>query len=98
MILISGTIRLPVAGLAAALPAMTAMMAASRAEPGCIAYAYAQDLLDPGLIHVAERWTDRAALAAHFASPHLAAWRAQFAGLGITERNLILIEGEPEPT
>ena len=98
MILISGTIRLPVAGLAAALPAMTAMMAASRAEPGCIAYAYAQDLLDPGLIHVAERWTDRAALAAHFASPHLAAWRAQFASLGITERNLILMEGEAEPT
>lgn len=98
MILVSGTIRLPAAGLARALPAMTDMMAASRAELGCIAYAYAVDLIDPGLIHVVERWTDRAALAAHFASPHLAVWRAQFGDLGITERNLILIEGVPEPT
>jgi quinol monooxygenase YgiN len=98
MILISGTIRLPATGLARALPAMTDMMAASRAEPGCIFYAYAIDLFDPGLIHVVERWTDRVALAAHFASPHLAAWRAQFADLGITERNLMLIEGTPEPT
>jgi quinol monooxygenase YgiN len=98
MILVTGTIRLASDGLASARPAMAAMMAASRAEPGCIAYAYAQDLLDPGLIHVIERWRDRAALAAHFATPHLAAWRAQFAELGITDRELQLLEGEPEPT
>jgi quinol monooxygenase YgiN len=98
MILISGTIRLPADGLAAALPAMRAMMAASRVEAGCIAYAYAQDLDDPGLIHVAERWTDRAALAAHFASAHLAQWRAQFGALGIHGRDLILVEGDAEPT
>ena len=60
--------------------------------------AYAQDLLDPALIHVVERWRDRAALAAHFAMPHLAQWRSQFAVLGITERNLELVEGEAEST
>ena len=98
MILVTGTFRLPADGLARALPAMYAMMAASRAEPGCIAYAYAPDLLDPTLIHVVERWRDRAALAAHFAMPHLAHWRAQFELLGITERNLDLVEGDPEPT
>ncbi|OSZ67074.1 antibiotic biosynthesis monooxygenase [Sphingomonas sp. IBVSS1] len=98
MILISGTIRLPEGGLAAALPAMRAMMAASRAEPGCLHYAYAQDVEDPTLIHVSERWTGRAALAAHFASAHLAAWRSQFAALGIHDRNLILMEGDAEPT
>ena len=98
MIMVSGTFRLPADGLARALPAMSAMMAASRAEPGCIAYAYAQDLLDPTLIHVVERWRDRAALAAHFAMPHLAQWRAQFAILGMTERNLELVEGEAEST
>ena len=98
MILVTGTIRLPADALPRALPAMAAMMKASRAEPGCLAYAYAQDLFDPGLIHVAERWQDRSALAAHFATPHLAAWRAQFAALGITERKLELVEGEAEPT
>lgn len=98
MIMISGTIRLPADGLARALPAMRAMMAASRAEAGCLAYAYAADLEQPGLIHVVERWDSRAALAAHFASPHLAAWRAQFADLGIHDRQLTLVEGDPEPT
>ncbi|WP_156256043.1 putative quinol monooxygenase [Sandarakinorhabdus oryzae] len=98
MILVTGTIRLPADGVTRALPAMAAMVAASRAEPGCLAYAYAQDLFDPTLIHVVERWRDRAALAAHFATPHLQAWRAQFAALGITERKLDVVEGEPEPT
>ncbi|WP_017668998.1 putative quinol monooxygenase [Sandarakinorhabdus sp. AAP62] len=98
MILVTGTIRLPADSLSRALPAMAAMVAASRAEPGCLAYSYAQDLFDAGLIHVVERWRDRAALAAHFATPHLAVWRAQFADLGIRERNLVLLEGETEPT
>jgi quinol monooxygenase YgiN len=98
MIVVTGTIRLPDDGMARALPVMAAMVTASRAEPGCLSYAYAQDLFDPTLIHVVERWHDRAALTAHFATPHLALWRAQFADLGITERNLQLVEGEAEPT
>ncbi len=97
MILITGTIRLPANRVADALPAMRAMMAASRAEVGCLHYVYAHDLDDQGLIHVSERWTDRAALAAHFASAHLAQWRAQFAALGIHDRDLKLIEGDEEP-
>lgn len=98
MILIVGTVRIPADGLEAALPAMATMVAASRAEDGCIHYAYAQDVLDPAVIHVSEAWRDRAALAAHFATPRLTAWRAQFAELGITDRDLKLYEtdeGEP---
>ncbi|QSB44701.1 antibiotic biosynthesis monooxygenase [Tsuneonella flava] len=98
MILIVGTVRIPADGLEVALPAMATMVAASRAEAGCIHYAYAQDVLDPTVIHVSEAWRDRAALAAHFATPHLAAWRTQFAELGITDRDLKLYEtdeGEP---
>jgi len=51
-------------------------------------------LTPSGSVHV----VDRAALAAHFAMPHLAQWRSQFAVLGITERNLELVEGEAEST
>ena len=86
--LIIGTIRLPAAQLAAARPAMAAMVAASRAEDGCLAYAYAEDVLEPGLIRVTELWRDEAALARHFASAHLAQWRATWAALGIGERSL----------
>jgi quinol monooxygenase YgiN len=99
MLLIIGTIRLPPERLAAAKPAMERMISASRAEPGCLAYSYAQDVLDAGLIHVSEAWRDRAALEAHFKSAHIATWRASWAELGIGDRNLMLYEtGEGAPT
>ena len=99
MLLIVGTIRLPAANVADARPAMQAMVAASRAEDGCIEYSYAEDVLDPGLIHVKELWSDRAALDRHFASSHIAQWRAAWPVLGIGDRRLDLYDvGEPHPT
>ncbi|SDM42189.1 Quinol monooxygenase YgiN [Oryzisolibacter propanilivorax] len=99
MLLIVGTVRLPAARLESALPAMLAMVQASRAEPGCLQYSYAQDLFDPGLIHVQERWQDAQALEAHFASPHIARWRAAWPALGIGERDLRRYEvGAAQPT
>ena len=99
MLVIIGTIRLPAERLDEARPAMQRMILGSRAEPGCIDYSYAQDVLDAGLIHVTEVWSDRAALDAHFRSPHIADWRASWAVHGIGERNLKLYEaGEPKPT
>ncbi len=95
MIVIEGTIR--VRDVGAARPAMQAMIEASRAEAGCIAYAYSVDLLDPTLVRVHERWESRAALAAHAAAPHLAEWRAHWPRLGISARDLRMYEGEPEP-
>ena len=78
---------------------MQRMVSASRAEPGCLEYSYAQDVFDPGLIRITEVWSDRAALDAHFASLHIATWRASWRSLGIGERNLVLYEaGEPKPT
>lgn len=98
MLLIAGTVRLPPERLAEARPVMAAMIKASRAEPGCLAYAYAEDLLEPGLIRVHEAWESRAALEAHFAAPHLARWRAAWPALQISERRLFLYEaGAAEP-
>jgi quinol monooxygenase YgiN len=97
MLLIVGTIRLPAGRLDAARPALAAMVEATRAETGCVEYSYAEDVLDPGLIHITERWTSRAALDEHLKSPHLAVWRAHGPALGLAERNLSLYEaGEPE--
>ena len=69
---------------------MLAMVTASRAEDGCLEYSYAEDILEPGLIHVSERWRDQAALQAHFGADHMAKWRAAWPALGIGERNLKL--------
>lgn len=96
MIVIEGSVRVPAEKVEAARPAMETMIRASRAEPGCIDYAYSIDVLDPGLIRVTERWESREALQAHFATPHMAVWRAEFAGLGVSDRSLRLYEAEPE--
>jgi quinol monooxygenase YgiN len=70
--------------MAAATAAIADMVAASNAEEGCIAYAFTQDVLQPGVLHIVEKWTDEAALAAHFATPHMAAFGAAIAGLDFT--------------
>ena len=98
MLLIVGTVRLPPENLGAARPAMRRMVEASRAEEGCLLYVYAEDLFDPGLIHVKEMWADQAALYGHFQAPHLGEWRASWDALGIGHRDLKLYEvGDPRP-
>lgn len=87
-LLIVGTIRLPAAMVDAARPAMRTMVEASRAEDGRLDYCYAEDVLDPGLIHVREMWRDAAALERHFAGDHIARWRAAWPALGIGGRDL----------
>ena len=97
MIVIEGSVRLPAGGLDRARSAIETMVTASRAEVGCDEYAFAVDLLDPTLIRIVERWESRAALAAHFESEHMAAWRAAAADLGVSDRSLRLYEADPEP-
>jgi len=88
-IVILGTVRLPPERLNAARPHMAAMVAASRAEDGCIVYAYAEDVLEPGLIRVSEVWRDQASLDVHARSPHIDAWRAVWPSLGLHDRQLV---------
>jgi quinol monooxygenase YgiN len=99
MLLIVGTVRLPPDNLPAARPVMAQMVSATCAEDGCVEYSYAEDVLEPGLIHVKEMWRDQAALDRHFVSPHIQVWRAAWPGLGICDRNLRVYEvGDPRTT
>ncbi|TMM48985.1 putative quinol monooxygenase [Qipengyuania marisflavi] len=90
MIVIAGTVRIAPGSLDRFRDEMTAMIEASRAENGCIRYAYAIDTLDAGIMHVAEAWRDMAALKAHFTAPHMADWQKVTTQIGVTERNLVL--------
>jgi quinol monooxygenase YgiN len=94
MILIMGTFRMPPENLAAALPLAERVVTATRAEDGCIAYSYAQDLFDPGLIHVSEKWRDRPALNAHFKSAHMQTWIVERASLNLSDRNIRVFESD----
>lgn len=50
---------------------LAAQVAPTRAEPGCITYDFHVDAADPCVFVFYENWTDRAALDAHLAMPHL---------------------------
>ena len=91
-LLIAGTVRVPPENLERFKPHMQAMLTASRAEDGCQEYSYAVDVAEPGLVRVFEAWRDQAALDAHFQAPHLAAWRASWPALGVSDRRLIAYE------
>ncbi len=93
MLLIIGTVRMPAENLNEARYAMQEMIEASLAEDGCISYAYSEDVIEPGLIHVTEIWRDQEALDAHFESEHLIEWRENWDRFGIHDRDLQLIEG-----
>ena len=91
MVVVMGTVRVDPDAIDRLRPAMEAMMAASRAEDGCLVYAYSLDLLEPGLVRVSELWTDRSSLEAHFKTAHMATWRAALAGQ-VRERDIKMYE------
>lgn len=91
-VLVAGTVRVPPENLERFRPHMQAMLAASRAEDGCLTYSYALDVAEPGLVRVFEAWRDQAALDAHFTQPHMAEWRAAWPQFGVSDRRLSLYE------
>ena len=91
-VVVAGVFRVPPENLAGFRVHMEKMLAASRAEDGCLVYSYAIDVQDPGLIRVFEAWRDQAALDAHMAQPHLAEWRAAWPAAGAGERRLTLYD------
>ncbi|HPA37188.1 MAG TPA: putative quinol monooxygenase [Phenylobacterium sp.] len=91
-LIIAGTVRVPAENLERFRPHMLAMLAASRAEDGCIEYSYAEDVAEPGLIRVFEAWRDQAALDAHFQTAHMAEWRSHWPSFGVSDRRLFAYE------
>jgi len=76
MLILSVDLRVPRSEQDRLRPAMEAVVTASRREPGCLAYTYGFDLLEPDIIRVFEIYKDDEALKAHGASEHFKAWRA----------------------
>lgn len=74
MLLIEGWLELASGEFAKVNDQALRMVAATRAEDGCIHYAFAQDIGNPDLIRISERWRDAEALAAHGASAHMQAF------------------------
>lgn len=92
MIIVAGSVRVDPAKREAARAIMEKVITASRGEDGCIDYAYAVDVLDPGLLRVWEVWRDRETLQRHFQTSHLGAWRAAWPTFGISDRKLAIYD------
>jgi quinol monooxygenase YgiN len=88
MIVLIGHFRLPADKVEAARAPIAKVVTGTRAEAGCIKYAFAPEPGDPGLFHVSEVWDSQAALDAHFASAHMKQWQADRAELGMSEREI----------
>ena len=98
MIQINGTIKLGRSIDAATRKAFVEMVRASRAEDGCLDYAFATDLADPDTLILFERWRDQAALDAHGKSAHMAEFQKVMAANPPTSRDLRVYqtdEGNP---
>ena len=92
MIVLTGTVRIPADKLDQARPLMKAVIEETRREDGCLFYSFGEDVLQPGLIVIAEAWRDEACLGGHLSSPHFHAWREAGAALGVTDRQLTVYE------
>ena len=92
MLVVIGEFRLPLEHCREATAAISRIVVASRAEPGCLAYCYAQDALEPGLFRVSEAWESREALDAHFATDHMRAWQQERAQVGMIGRRVVAYE------
>ena len=92
MILITGHFRLDPESVEQARPYMAHVVAQSRAEPGCIAYDYGEDVIEPGLFRITEAWETREDLTRHLATPHMKAWQAEREGFGFADRTIDIHE------
>ena len=74
MLLLTAFIEVSPADRAAILEALGEVIAATRAEDGCVEYGCYEDTQYPGRYVFLERWRDQAALDRHLSTPHMAAW------------------------
>ena len=88
MLIVAGHILIEPTHRSAATDAARVMMAATRAEPGCISYTITADLEDDSLFHVFEEWRSAEDLQGHFHTPHMATFRHALAGMGLHDARI----------
>lgn len=57
------------------LKVMTMNAAASRQEPGCLRFEISRSFEKPNCFALSEAYRDRAAMDAHYGTPHYAVWK-----------------------
>ena len=71
MLVVHGTFHIDPTAVASLRALLEPVRAATRREPGCISYDWAQSLEDPGTIYSVEIWRSRQDSDAHMKSDHV---------------------------
>ncbi len=96
MIIIAGTISFDPAKREALESGFAAMQAETLQEAGCYGYEIYNSRTEPGTVLIFEKWADDDALAAHMASPHMAAFGGVMGSIGITGIDIKKYSGATE--
>jgi quinol monooxygenase YgiN len=94
MIIVEGFVHLAPGELGRFRPAAIEMLRETRAEEGCLAYAFATDLDDPNAVRIIERWESEDALARHFATPHMAKFNSALSNAKIVKASAKVYRAE----
>jgi len=98
MLIVTGVVEVAEEGVARARDAALAMVAETMKEQGCLVYEFSQVLGHASRFRVYEEWQNQAALEAHFATPHMAAFRAVLADIGVMSSEIHrVVGGEKQP-
>ena len=71
MIVIIGTMKVEPTDRDTLLEAAKSLMVETRKEDGCLHYCFTADLVDPGVVHIVERWESEAHLDPHMKTEHI---------------------------
>ena len=85
MLVVAGTITVGREAHEGFLAAAAAVTAATLAEDGCLQYAFWADPGRPGHFLVFEEWESAPHLDAHLKTPHLKAFQAELAKMGLRQ-------------
>lgn len=96
MIIVSGKAKLSPGGLEKVQNDMQALIAATRAEAGCVDYSFGADVTEPDTILVVEYWESWEALDAHVGQPHMTQWFAKLGEVGVVSQSIRFIEAGEE--
>lgn len=88
MIIVAGTLSLAPEDIDKIRPAAAAMIDSTRREPGCRHYDFSISITDPSVVHIFEIWDSVEDLKEHFATEHMAEWRAQLGDVVVLDRDL----------
>jgi len=97
MLIVAGEVKVAEAGeVEKARAAVVTMMEETAKEAGCITYAFSQDLADPCMIRIFEKWESQEALAKHFEAPHMATFLEALGSLNVVSVDTKLYDAENE--